>query len=157
MLMDALLSHVSLHIDSALCAVISSIWIPVAPYFLPVTLPRMLVNANTTLFHVDTPIPLFTGIAAVMLCSVVRCEHSPHVNCDLEEQHELNSHNTLLTTCPIGLYQALLYTLLARKLLLARKTAAWWVSLDRVGSHITHHTPRSPRADNTRIPSGLSR
>ena len=71
MLMDALLSHVSLHIDSALCAVISLIWIPVAPYFLPVTLPRMLANANT-LFHVDTPIPLFTGIAAVMLCGAVR-------------------------------------------------------------------------------------
>ena len=123
-LMDALLSHVSLHIDSAVCAVICSIWIPVAPYFLPVTLPRTLANAHTTLFHVDTPIPLFTGIAAVMLCGMLRCEPSPHVNCDLEEQHELNSHNTLLTTCPIWLYQALLYTLLARKLLLVRNTAA---------------------------------
>ena len=98
----------SLSSGTIIAIIISSIWIPVAPYFLPVTLPRMLADANTTLFHVDTPIPLFTGIAAVMLCGVVRCEHSPHVNCDLEEQHEPHSHNTLLTTCPIGLYQALL-------------------------------------------------
>ena len=107
-MLDMLLSHVSLHIDSALCVVISSIWIPVAPYFLPVTLPRMLANANITLFHGDTPIPLFTGIPAVMLCGVVRYEPAPHVNCNLEEQHEPYLYNTLLTTCPIWLYQALL-------------------------------------------------
>ena len=39
---------------------------------------------------------------------------------------------------------------------LSGKTVTWWVSLDRVRSHITHHTTfrriqdtRSPRADNT--------